>query len=412
MPENSITKFFYGYIVTSASFLVAMATWGANSSFGVFLKPILSEFGWTRASIAGAYSLSAVLTGVFSIIMGRLNDRFGPRLMVTVCGLLVGMGYLLMSRTSSIWQVYLFFGLIVGIGMGASTTPLLSTVARWFVSRRGMMTGIVLIGVSVGIMIWPPLSRWLISDYGWRTAFIILGTMALVIVIFAAQFLRRDPGQMGQLPYGESEAEQKSLDLQNTDFSFQKAINTRQLWTICGLFFCLLFNVGVVSLHIVPHATDLGISATIAANIVATIGGVGIAGRIVMGSAGDRIGNKPALIIGLILMPVALFWLQFAREVWMLFLFAAIYGFSFGSVGPLISPMVAELFGLRAHGAILGLVLFSGNVGGAIGSVLIGHIFDVTGSYQPGFFVSGALGIASVILCSLIRPTHRQPLSM
>lgn len=168
---GSRPRFFYGYAILLASFLILMTVWGTQYSFGVFFKPVSSEFGWTRAETAGAYSLNMVLAGVFGILAGRLSDRFGARLVVTVCGLLMGLGYLLMSRIGAVWQMYLFYGVLASIGIAGMVVPLLSTVARWFIKRRGLTTGIAASGIGVGTVIMPPLASQLISSHGWRTSY-------------------------------------------------------------------------------------------------------------------------------------------------------------------------------------------------------------------------------------------------
>lgn len=122
--------------------------------------------------------------------MGGLNDRFGPRVVITVCGVFLAVGYLLMSQTSAVWQLYLFYGVAVGTGMAGFYIPLASTVARWFVKRRGMMTGIVVSGVSIGILVAPPVANWLISIHDWRLSYIIIGSTASLVVILAGQLLR------------------------------------------------------------------------------------------------------------------------------------------------------------------------------------------------------------------------------
>lgn len=269
------------------------------------------------------------------------------------------------------------------------------------------MTGIIASGIGAGMMIMPPVASWLIASYGWRTAYIIIGIIAMVFTISAAQFLKRDPAQIGQLPDGE-EAKVSHLDLAGGGFSFVEAIHTRQFWMLCAISLFIIFCVETILVHSVPNAVDLGISATNAANILAIIGGASIVGRFVTGSAGDRIGNKSAIIVCFVLLSAALLWLQVAKELQMFYLFAVIYGFAHGGFFALVSPIVAQLFGLRSHGAILGVVLFSGTVGGAIGPVLAGKIFDVTGSYQIAFSVCVAFSVIGLILASLLKPTNKR----
>ena len=216
-------------------------------------------------------------------------------------------------------------------------------------------------------------------------------------MISAAQFLRRDPALMRLLPDGDK-VKVESANLEATGFSFQKATHTRQFWILGAVYFLFNFCAQTVMVHIYPHAVDLGISGAVAATILTTIGGGSIAGRFIMGSAGDRIGNKLAMIITLTTLVVAFLWLQLAREIWMLYLFAVIYGFAHGGLYALISPMVAELFGLGSHGVIFGTIIFGGAIGGAIGPIMVGYIFDITNSYQLGFFL---LAIASIIAAIL-----------
>ena len=173
---------------------------GTLYSFGVFFKPLAAEFGWTRAVTAGAYSTCLFLTGLLYMVTGRLNDRFGPRVVITICALISGTGYFLMSRVNAVWQLYLFYGVIVAMGQSGGLIPIMSTIARWFVKRRGLMTGIVVAGVGVGIVVVPPVVTRLIDAYGWRTTYVVVSVIMLVVLLIAAQFLRRDPSQVGQLP--------------------------------------------------------------------------------------------------------------------------------------------------------------------------------------------------------------------
>ena len=398
-------KFFYGYIIVLAAVLITALAWGANRTFGVFLEPIISEFGWTRAGISGAYTLCMIITGLLGIVAGRLNDRFGPRLLLTACGSFMGLGYLLVSQIGAIWQLYLFYGVAIGIGMSGGFVPLVSTVTRWFVKRRGLMTGIVAAGPGFGMTTMPLAASWLISSYGWRISYIIVGIVVLVLIISAAQFLRQDPSQMGQLPCGEDEVKAEGLNAKVTGFSLQEAICTRQFWVLSLVLFGGFFTLNVVMVHIVIHAIDLRISSITAATILSTAAGLSIVGRIIIGGVADRIGNKPALIIGISLTLVAFLWLLVAKELWMLYLFAILFGLSDWAIFPVISLMVAELFGMRSHGEIYGAVFFSGTIGGAIGPVLAGHIFDITSSYHLAFLVCVAISVVSLILILLLTPT-------
>jgi len=401
-------RFSYGYIVVGAAILIMAIMWGAYNSFGIFFKPVLTDFNWTRAMISGALSLSWIVQGLLGITMGRLTDRFGPRVVLTISGFLVGLGYLLMSQIGAVWQLYLFYGVIIGAGMGGSWVPIVSTVARWFAKRRSLMTGIVLSGVSIGTLIGAPVASRLISAYDWRMSYIIVGGIVLVVGVLAAQFLRRDPTQARQKPYSGSEGEKQEPVSETNSLSLKEAARTRQFWLTSGMFFCLGFCVYTIIAHIVLHAIGLGISPTSAANILATIGGLSIVGRIALGGAADRFGNRRVFIMGFILMAATLFWLVPDKEAWGLYLFAAVFGFAFGGCITSQSPLVARLFGLSSHGLILGVINLLGfTLGAAVGPLIAGYIFDMTDSYQLAFIVTAATGVVGLILTVFLKPIER-----
>ncbi len=395
---------FYGYVVVVAAFFIMMVVFGIYWAFGIFFKPLLTEFGWTRATTSGALSLSSITYGLMAIVMGGLTDKLGPRTVMTLCGILLGLGYLLMSQISTTWQLYLIFGVMIGIGLGGTSVPLMSTIVRWFVKRRTMMTGVIMSGVGIGTLIGAPAANWLIATYDWRTAYIILGSIVLIVVVLAAQLLRRDPAQMGQRPYGGKGEEEHRSTLGPKGFSLKEAVCTKQFWLAFGIAFCVGFSLRSIIVHIAPHATDLGIPSASAANILATIGGATVVGMVALGSAADRIGNRQVFIIGFILISAALFWLIPATPVWQLYLFAVIFGFASGGMGSSQSPIIARLFGLSSHGLILGVIVLGFTTGGAVGPFLTGYIFDVTGSYQLAFLVGAAISVVGLILAVILRP--------
>ena len=406
MSHDRQPRVFYGYIVVAVAFLIMLMMWGAYYSFGIFFEPLLAEFGWTKATTSGAFSLSFFLTGLLGVFAGKLTDRFGPRIVVTVCGFFLGLGYLLVSQASTLWQLYLFYGVGVALGMSASVIPLQSTVARWFVKRRGVMTGTIISGIGMGMVVVPPVANWLISSYSWRTAYIVVSISALILIVSSAQFLKRDPGKIGQLPYGGNGLEEKGGSL-DAGFSLREAIRTWQFWTLGIALLCFTMSEGTILVHIVSHAIGLGISVTNAALIITIIGGISIPGRIMMGIAGDRIGNKPAWTICFIFLTISFFLLLVARELWLVYLFAVIFGFGYGGLSTLISPMVAELFGLSSHGVIFGvIIMFGGTAGMAVGPLLAGHIFDITGRYQLAFMIYVVILVIGLILTSLLKPTR------
>jgi sugar phosphate permease len=387
-------RLFYGYVVVAACFLVMVVMHGAFNSFGVFFTPLETEFNSTRAM------------GVSAIILGMLSDRFGPRLILTLSGILFGAGYMLMSQISAIWQLYLFLSL-AGIGLSAGDIVPLATVVRWFVKKRGTMSGIMKVGTGLGMMTVPFISSLLIEAYGWSASYLILGITVVVAVVPLSQLVRRDPREMGLLPDGVEKIANSGISPDEEGLTFVEVLKSRQLWMVCAYYMAIVYC-GMTNLtHIVPYAEGLGIPKTTAASLVSTYGAVSMGGRIVMGLLGDKLGHKRAIVVCLVIAVVGMSWLQFANELWMLYLFAAVYGFSHGGFFTLISPLIAGLFGTRSQGSILGIVIFSGTLGGSIGMTLSGYIFDVTGSYSLAFIILLILIVLGLVNMLLIKPVTK-----
>ncbi len=406
-PETQ-QRSIHGYFIVGAAFIIMVVAFGMYIVYGVFFNSFLEEFGWSRAVTSGAYSLSSIVSGLLGIVMGGLTDRFGPRLVVTFCGVLLGAGYFLMSQIDTAWQLYLFFGVIVGTGMSGLWVPLMSIVARWFTGRRSLMTGIVISGLTIGQMIGPPVISRLIAAYEWRRSYVILGIAVFVVVVLAGQLLKRPPSRTEKTADNTVVKETvKSIDV-SRDFSLQQAVRTVQFWLVVAVFFCFGFIAYGLAVHLVPHVTRLGISDINAANVLAVSGGIGIVGNFLLGGfIGDRIGNRRAFIIGCILAVVALVWLVPVKELWMLYLFAIVFGLGIGSMGTSESPLVARLFGLTSHGLIYGVTGLGFTFGGAVGPVIIGYICDVTGSYQTAFIVCAALSVLGLVLILVLKPTKQ-----
>ncbi len=400
--DISAKKPFYGYVIVLLTLLIMIAMWASYYSFGVFFKPLLYEFGWSRAVTSGAFSLTMFLQGVLGAVMGRLTDRVGPRIVVTSCGVIIGIGYLLMPLTNSVFHFYLFYGVIVGVGMGGCWVPPLSIVARWFIKRRSTMTGIVAAGTGIGAVIAAPLANYIISLFDWRISYIIVGVATMLVVVVASQFLKRDPSDIGQLPYGHDE--RIISHRSSSGMSLQSAIATPQFWLFFVSLICFGTIVFAVMVHLVPHASDIGISPNIAANILAVLGALVIFGRIILGIAGDRFDNKLVFSFAFIGLALVLFWLAVVVELWQLLVFAVLFGFFHGGCGVQESPLIARLFGIRSHGAILGAVSIGFTLGGTIGPILAGYLFDIAGNYKTAFIVLGIAGLLAFVLAIPRKP--------
>ncbi|MFQ5826760.1 MAG: MFS transporter, partial [Dehalococcoidia bacterium] len=290
---------FYGWWIVIVSFVVMALSMGLWQSFGVFFGPILEEFGWPRDVASLGPSMSAIASGVFSVVAGWATDRYGPRLVVVGSGLLMGLGFLFLSQMDSLWQFYLFYSGLVGLSIGAAYIPLVATVNRWFAEKLGLALGIVVSGVGLGTAVMPLLSRYLIADFGWRTAYIVLGLLVGVVIPLAALVLRRAPEDMGLVAYGAASApgegglpQRGDITSTQGEFTLRQSLGTLSFWIVfVGGAFGFM-SLDMVAVHLPKHATDIGLSPTTGAAFISVIGVTAIMGKIGIGALSDRIGRR------------------------------------------------------------------------------------------------------------------------
>jgi MFS family permease len=397
---SAITHLDKRYLIVFGACLTQFTVIGLLFSYGLFFKAFEVEFGWSRTLLSSCMSFAFIVMGVLAFFGGRLSDRYGPRLVLAVSGTLCGMGYALLSQVTQPWQLFAIFGLFIGVGMATHDVVTLSTIARQFRQRRGIMTGVVKVGTAAGQITVPPIAAFFIAIYDWRLALIILGIAAVALLLVAALLMKSPPASAGS---------GKGIDAAGS--RLQEARRTRPLWMICAIQFSFFSTVTTIPLHIVVHGMDLGMTPALAAILLSVMGAASVAGRLSVGAMVDRIGGRRALILCFVPLIASLLALLFISAPWLLFGAVAVYGIAHGGFFTVMSPTVAEYFGLQAHGAIFGLVLFFGTIGGAAGPILAGRIFDLTGSYAPAFTALAALatlGLALVLRLPSANPgIHR-----
>jgi MFS family permease len=379
------------YIVLLGACLTQFTVIGMLFSFGLFLPSFEAELGWSRTFLSTCSALAFFVMGVLAMPGGRLSDALGPRIVLACTGTLYGIGFVLMSLVTAQWQLLVIFGTLIGLGLSSHDVVTLSTIARWFPRRRGIMSGVVKVGTAIGQIALPPIAALLIVAYGWRTALFVLGITASVLLLIAALSMRRPPAPVAgtsSIVTGASFAEAR------------QGPGARVFWTFCATQFLFFPTLMSVPLHLAVHVMDLGMTQTLAATMLSVIGAASIAGRLIMGALVDRIGGKMAYTICLQVLLVSLVALIMTTAHGWLFVVVAVYGFGHGALFVVVSPTVAEYFGMRAHGAIFGTVLFFGTLGGSVGPILTGWVFDNFGSYTPAFIT---LTVSAAIALVLVR---------
>jgi MFS family permease len=402
-------KIFYGWVVLGAAFLVIMVGIGTMFSSGVFLIPLQQEFGWNRSQISLASFLNWIVFGLFSFLFGTLSDRIGTQRLVVFGGLMLGLGMILSGLTRQLWHLYLTFGLLGGMGVGALYVPLSATTTRWFTTNRGLALAIVSAGNGTGILAIAPFARYLISTYDWAAAFVIIGLLAWVIILPAALLVRNSPAEMGYEAYGAGDgailSHARGKDEQGMDkLSGREAIKTLTFWAIALThFLCCAAHSGPI-FHMVSYAMDIGIAKMAAATVLGISGLMSIAGRVGAGVIADRVGAKNTLIALLGLQAVGIVLYLWAGPLWTFLALAVVFGVGFGGVMPLYAVLTRQYFGARVMGTMYGAVFGISAIGMGIGSYLGGFIFDRMATYMGLYVVSFLLGAAAVMLAFGVRP--------
>lgn len=401
---------FYGWWIVAAVFLVLVAEGGAYYSFGVFFKPLQTEMGWTRVDLSWGIFLQLVIQGFSLFLTGVLLDKYGTHKVIPPFAILLFAGYVLLGQISTLWQLYLFYGVLIGVGLGLGFAPLSSIVARWFSQRKGLALGIALSGVNVGTIIIPPLISYIILHVGWRVAFPIIGLIILVAFLIAALVLRRDPQEKGLAPYGyhETRGAIGYSSYTPSGLTLSEALRNRQLWVlivVCGAFF---LGQQMVMFHIVNYATDMGIEAILAASILSSIALGSLIGRLATGTLSDIVGLKRLFFFCIAGMAILFPWLILIRSMVMFTVFGLIFGFLYGGMIPLPAVLASRLFGTRALGAIFGAVSLGIVEAAALGPLVAGYIFDSTQSYYYAFALASVL-ISAAALLSLTLRTKNYP---
>ncbi|MFC2015044.1 MFS transporter [Chloroflexota bacterium] len=402
----------YGWVVVFAAFILMVAVFGTSFSFGVFFKSIEKAFDLSRTTTSSIISASMVFSGVFAVISGWAVDRYGARIIALLMGLFTGLSLILTSQTNGAWQLFITYSLLLAIGTGPIYVVTMSTTMKWFEKRRGLAVGIAGSGAGIGQMLMAPLAAFFISNYDWRVAYIIFGVIAWLLMIPASRFLKGNPRDIGVLSDGiEQTPENLHLPahgtspeiLQTTGLSLSQAIRTRSYWIIIVIWFALAVIVMLTMTHIVPHATDIGYSAGQAAAILSLAGISSTTGTALMGFVCDRIGRRTTVVICGLFISIPLVGLVWSQSLWMLYLFAVLFGLGSGGLSTSTVALVGDILGVKSIGVLLGTMDVGWWAGAALGPLLGGYIFDVYQSYSLAFIIIAVFILLASILVMFIR---------
>ncbi|MBI4591282.1 MAG: MFS transporter [Candidatus Rokubacteria bacterium] len=410
-------KVHFAWVVLGAVMLVMVTASGLRSVFGVFIKPLEAEFGWDRAALSGAAALSLFLLGAVGPFVGRLADRWGPRRVLALALLVLGIGTVASSFVGKLWHVYVASGILMAAGAGGAGLATASTVAaRWFETRRGLVIGLLGGGMSAGQLVVVPVAMGLTLTFGWRQSYLWLGLGLLALILpLSIGLVRNDPREKGLTPYGAGHAVPSpgmtSLPAE-ARVSLTEAAQVPAFWLLVTTFFvCGYTSNGLVLTHLIPHSMEHGFSEMAAAQALGVMGAMNVMGTVASGWICDRFGRKGPLAFYYFVRGLSLLFLLYVWNIPSLQLFAAIFGLNYISTVPPTTTLTANIFGRYSVGELSGWIFFSHQVGAALGAALGGWIFDWTGSYAWAFLSAAVLAVLAAGLSLMIReePATRRP---
>lgn len=414
-------RFFYGWTIILVSFLTYLSTIGPRSAFGNLVQPWQSEFGWNMEQISLAASLGLILYGFSQPLTGWLVNRFGPRKVILWGVIVYGASSILTSLISSLWQLYLLYGVVVGISWSACTTVSLSAlISSWFYKKRGLALSIAHSGMALGQFLLVPFSMFLIINQGWRLAVGFLGGLVLVVALPLVWKLVCDtPEEMGLLPDGRKEnvnpakpatkALKAVQPIQPKSAGLRGAMATPSFWLLVGSFFVCGLTAHMIAVHFVPAAIGSGYPPLQAATAGGLVGGASILGIWVSGFISDIIGRKIPLASLYLLRGLGLIMLMFSFNSTTLYLSAILIGFGTLGTASLTAGLVADIYGVASMGTILGMVSMGHQVAGGISVYLAGMVAHESGSYYWVFLPSFFFLLAAFLACLFLREQRPHP---
>lgn len=404
-------KLFYGWVVVAASFTIVAVGYGLQFSYGVFLPYMMADLGLDLVAATAPFSLYVLIYSLMCFVSGPATDRFGPRMVVVTGGIMLALGYALLTTSTGNWQLYAYLSLVAGIGMSAVFVPLNATVVRWFIRRRGFALAVIGSGSNAALLFGPMLAALLIPWLGWRGGLLALSLLGGLIITACALALVRDPEARRLLPDGhgaEAPADaEASPTVGEVSWSLGEARSTAAFWLITGIYVLTWAMLFFPFVHLPILAIELGYGPASAASLIGVMGVGGFVGRMAIGWLSDLIGRSPGLAVALAAQIVG--YVIFAQSGHLAYLYVAAAVFSAGnsSCTSLLPAVAGDAFGRGHAGAITGFIVAIAGAAAAIGPFAASLIKDATGSYQTAFLIGAALNIAAIILLTLLRPPQK-----
>jgi MFS family permease len=402
----SSSRLFHGWIVVACAFVVMFIGFGVAYSFGAFFPALQKEFSASRGDISLIFSIAGCLYFLLGAASGMLADRVPPRWVIAGGMAVIAIGLVLASRAETLWQLYIFYSLSVGIGVGFSYVPSIGAVQRWFVRRRGMASGLAVSGIGMGTLVGPLAAAALIAASGWRDAYLAMAALAATIGLAAALMIDDSPARRGLAPDGEAvssaTAEAPSAPLSPTGATIAEAVRTRTFWALFFGFALTGFGVFIPFVHLANYARDHGLSGEFGVLLIGLVGAGSVAGRFALGGIADRFGRRRSYAGMFAGMAAMLLWWLGSTSAWSLIVFAVVFGTFYGGFVALAPAVITDYFGNRNASGLIGLLYAGVAFGTLLGPTLAGFAYDFTQSYTLPILASVVFNLLALTLTALL----------
>jgi MFS family permease len=391
----------YGWVIVAAGAVITCVAMGAMFALPVYLQPIATETGWSRAGISGAMSVGFIVMGIAGFGWGTLSDRIGARPVVLMASALLGAGLVIASRATDLLVFQFAYGGLVGASGGAFFAPIMAATVGWFDKHRSLAISLVSIGGGVAPMVMTPLASVLISAQGWRTAMLVIAVGAMLVVLPTALLIRPAPATPeAPQPAGAAAKSGRS--------PAWAALRTPQFIVLAAtFFFCCGAHSGPI-FHTVSYAMICGAAPLAAAAIFSIEGLAGLFGRIIFGLLADRVGVKRVIVGGLALQAVGIYSYIYVSGINDFYVRAVILGMAYGGVMPLYNVLAREYFSQSVMGTVLGAAGLTSSLGMALGPLGGGWLYDTYGTYHWLYVASAAIGAAAAAMALAFPPPRRK----
>jgi MFS family permease len=373
---------------------------GARGGVGVFINPLTDEFGWSRGSLSLAIAVGWGVNGLTQPFLGRIYDRLGGRIVISVSLVFLGLCTMLLNRTENLWFFMLVYGVLMSTATaGVSLVTVHALLAKWFYRRRGLVLGISSAGSMAGSMVMVPFATYMIVWVGWQLTWVALGALTLLLAVpLAFMFIRDDPANMGEIPDGDEKSSDETVEtakhLQRAPLEtddWRESFSTSPIWQMTGAYFICGITTAIISAHFIPFAQDRGVSSEVAGLAFGLMTGLNIIGVIGVGIISDYFGRKHLLGISYATRGLAYVVLLLAPGTMGIWGFAVLAGFSWVATASLTSSLTADVYGVRNLGILGGLETMVHMLGGALSIYMGGLMYDIFGSYDVPFAIAGSL---------------------